>query len=102
MEGMYALIGHGGYVFRSTERFEGVQNLPVLWQMANIMLAAHFEVAPRAHKARISPEPCYACLHATWNARELALGGMELGGSIPRVPISRAKGGCADARCLRA
>ena len=31
MEGMYALMGHGGYVLRSTEPFEGVQNLPVFW-----------------------------------------------------------------------
>ena len=31
MEGMYALMGHGGYdiVLRSTEPFEGVENLPV-------------------------------------------------------------------------
>ena len=33
MEGVYthALMGHGGYVLRSTEPFEGVQNLPVFW-----------------------------------------------------------------------
>ena len=33
MEGMYALMGHKGYVlgYRSTEPFEGVQNLPVFW-----------------------------------------------------------------------
>ena len=32
-EGMYALMGHGGYVLRSTELepFEGVRNLPVFW-----------------------------------------------------------------------
>ena len=29
MEGMYAPMGHGGYVLRSTVPFEGVRNLPV-------------------------------------------------------------------------
>ena len=33
MEGMYALMGHGGHdiVLRFTEPFEGVRNLPVFW-----------------------------------------------------------------------
>ena len=31
MEGMYALMGHGGYALGSTKPFEGVQNLPVFW-----------------------------------------------------------------------
>ena len=31
MGGMYALMGHGGYVLRSTEPFKGVRNLPVFW-----------------------------------------------------------------------
>ena len=29
MVSMYALMGHGGCVVRSTEPFEGVRNLPV-------------------------------------------------------------------------
>ena len=60
MEGMYALMGHGGYILRSTERFEGVRNLPVFWYMADIMLGAYFKVAQCVRKARVSPEPCGA------------------------------------------
>ena len=97
MEGMYALMGHGGYVLRSTEPLEGVRNLPIFWYMADIMLGAYFKVAQRVRKARISPEPCDACLRATLNARGIALEGTELGGSIPRVPISSVKAGCVDA-----
>ena len=60
MEGMYALMGHGGYVLRSTEPFEGVRNLPVFWYMADIMLGAYFKVAQRVRKGQIGPEPCGA------------------------------------------
>ena len=48
MEGMYALMGHGGYVSRSTKPLEGVPNLPVFWYMAYIMLGAYFKVAQRS------------------------------------------------------
>ena len=98
MESMYALMGHGEYVLRSIEPFEGVRNLPVFWYMAEIMLGAYFKVAQCVRKARIRPEPCDACLRATLNARGIALEGTELGGSILRVPISSVKAGCADAR----
>ena len=66
------------------------------------MPRAYFEVAQRVRKAQISPEPCDACLRATLNARGIALEGTELGGSIPRVPISSVKAGCVaiDARYI--
>ena len=99
-EGMYALMGHGGYVLRSTEPFEGVRNLPVFWYMADILLGAYFKVAQRVRKARIRPEPCDACLRATSNARESVLEGTELDRSIPRLSISSAGEGCADARYI--
>ena len=47
MEGMCALMGHGGYALRSIEPFEGVQNLPVFGRFADIMLGAYFKVAQR-------------------------------------------------------
>ena len=43
--------------------------------MADIILGAYFIVAQRVRKARISPEPCDACLRATLNARKIALEG---------------------------
>ena len=68
--------------------------------MADIMLGAYFKVAQRVRKARISPEPCNACLRATVNAREIALKGTELDRSIPRLSISSAQEGCVDARYI--
>ena len=87
-------------VLRSNKPFEGVRNLPIFWYMAVIMLGAYFKVDQRARKAQVSPEPCAACLRATLNARGIALEGTELGGSIPRVPISSAKAGCVDAKYI--
>ena len=100
MEGMYALMGHGGYVLRSTEPFKGVWNLPVFWYMAGIMLRAYSKVAQHVRKARISPEPCDACLRTTLNARESALEGTELDRSISTLSISSAGEKCVDARYI--
>ena len=68
--------------------------------MADIMLRAYFKVAQCVCKARISPEPCDACLCMTLNAHKIALEGAELDRSILRLSNLSAKEGCVNARYI--